>query len=510
MDRGEYGSMSASRRAIATAFLLVGSSAASAATWHVDASAAAGGDGTGWATAFVYLQDALTHPDLAGGDRIWVAQGTYYPDRDADNPDGTDNRMARFDLRNSVKIYGGFPPGGGTGDFADRDPALYATELSGDLFDRVEPSWGPCIDPHPDAGNAFQVTPGVTGCTDGSCCNLVCDEVPYCCVIQWDDLCVIVAGDLCSRVYHVVFAFGIGQQARLDGFTITGGRADGGAWDLTIGAGLTAMFSSPTIVSCVFANNVAAGEGGGLFAYGGSGSPRVVNCTFANNLAGRGGAVSTKFGNPGFTNCVFHRNAALPGPGGAVSGNGLGGEIFNSTFVGNRAQTPGGAIAGILELANVIVWDSLPDQIADTASVTYSCVENGYAGTGNIALDPAFVDAVGGNYRLGPGSPCIDLGSNQALPNDVADLDGDLQVTEPTPLDLDLHPRTVNDTVDVGAYEACNFSLDLDGDGTVGIGDFLAVLAAWGTSPNGPPDFDGDGTVGLADLVVLLAGWGPC
>ena len=92
----------------------------------------------------------------------------------------------------------------------------------------------------------------------------------------------------------------------------------------------------------------------------------------------------------------------------------------------------------------------------------------------------------------------------------MADLDGDLQVTEPTPLDLDLHPRTVNDTVDVGAYEACNFSLDLDGDGTVGIGDFLAVLAAWGTSPNGPPDFDGDGTVGLADLVVLLAGWGPC
>ncbi len=91
-----------------------------------------------------------------------------------------------------------------------------------------------------------------------------------------------------------------------------------------------------------------------------------------------------------------------------------------------------------------------------------------------------FVDPAGGNYRLGPGSPCIDLGSNPALPSDVADLDGDLLVTEPTPLDLDPHPRTVNDTVDLGAYEACNFSLDLDGNGTVGIGDFLIVLAGWG------------------------------
>ncbi len=502
--------MSAFRRTTVTMFLLLGPSPASAATWYVDASAAAGGDGTGWANAFVHLQDAMTHPDLSGGDRIWVAQGTYYPDRHADNPDGSDNRLASFELRNAVKIYGGFPPGGGTGDFADRDPALYATELSGDLFDRVEPSWRPCIDPHPDAGNAFEVMGGVAGCADGSCCNIVCDEVPYCCAVQWDDLCVSVAGDLCSRVYHVVLAFGIGEQARLDGFLITGGRADGGASDITIGAGLKALFSSPTIVSCLFANNYAADEGGGLYAYGGVGSPRMVNCTFANNLAGRGGAVSTRYGNPVMTNCLFDSNTALPGPGGAVAGNDFGGEIFNSTFVGNRAQTPGGAISGILDLANVIVWDSVPDQIAGARSVIYSCVEGGYPGTGNIALDPVFVDPAGGNYRLGPGSPCIDLGSNPALPSDVADLDGDLQVNEPTPLDLDLRPRTVNDTVDAGAYEACRYSLDVDGDGTVGIGDFLAVLAAWGTDPGGPPDFDGDGTVGVADLLAVLAGWGPC
>jgi hypothetical protein len=51
---------------------------------------------------------------------------------------------------------------------------------------------------------------------------------------------------------------------------------------------------------------------------------------------------------------------------------------------------------------------------------------------------------------------------------------------------------------------------DLDGNGDVGITDFLALLSAWGTDPGGPPDVDGDGIVGIADFLGLLANWGPC
>ncbi len=51
---------------------------------------------------------------------------------------------------------------------------------------------------------------------------------------------------------------------------------------------------------------------------------------------------------------------------------------------------------------------------------------------------------------------------------------------------------------------------DLGGDGSVGINDFLDLLAQWGTDPGGPPDFDGDGTVGINDFLELLANWGPC
>jgi T5SS/PEP-CTERM-associated repeat protein len=52
---------------------------------------------------------------------------------------------------------------------------------------------------------------------------------------------------------------------------------------------------------------------------------------------------------------------------------------------------------------------------------------------------------------------------------------------------------------------------DLDGDGVVGINDFLLLVAAWGPCPappaSCPEDLDGDGTVGINDMLILLAQW---
>ncbi len=45
------------------------------------------------------------------------------------------------------------------------------------------------------------------------------------------------------------------------------------------------------------------------------------------------------------------------------------------------------------------------------------------------------------------------------------------------------------------------------GDGTVGISDFLGLLAQWGGP--GTCDIDGGG-VGITDFLELLANWGPC
>ena len=51
---------------------------------------------------------------------------------------------------------------------------------------------------------------------------------------------------------------------------------------------------------------------------------------------------------------------------------------------------------------------------------------------------------------------------------------------------------------------------DLDGDGEVGITDFLALLGAWGPCPpTCPADLDGSDVVAIADMLELLAAWGP-
>ena len=56
---------------------------------------------------------------------------------------------------------------------------------------------------------------------------------------------------------------------------------------------------------------------------------------------------------------------------------------------------------------------------------------------------------------------------------------------------------------------------DLDGDGEVGIIDFLELLGAWGPCPDPCPPFcfgdsDGDCQVGITDFLLLLGNWGTC
>ena len=61
-----------------------------------------------------------------------------------------------------------------------------------------------------------------------------------------------------------------------------------------------------------------------------------------------------------------------------------------------------------------------------------------------------------------------------------------------------------------GIPNVCECPWDIDCDGSVGIIDFLALLAAWGPDAGSGADFDFDGTVGIADFLALLANWGTC
>ncbi len=80
----------------------------------------------------------------------------------------------------------------------------------------------------------------------------------------------------------------------------------------------------------------------------------------------------------------------------------------------------------------------------------------------------------------------------------------------PCPWDCDDGDGTIGiaDFLAVLAQWGSPGSCDLDGGGTVGIKDFLVLIAAWGPNPRHPADFDGDCSVGILDLLILLGNWG--
>ncbi|MCK4696190.1 MAG: PKD domain-containing protein, partial [Candidatus Cloacimonetes bacterium] len=72
-------------------------------------------------------------------------------------------------------------------------------------------------------------------------------------------------------------------------------------------------------------------------------------------------------------------------------------------------------------LINSILWNDSPQEIyINTGSVTatYSDIQGGWTGTGNIDSDPLFVDPANGDYHLQEGSICIDAGDPDPQYND--------------------------------------------------------------------------------------------
>ncbi len=88
------------------------------------------------------------------------------------------------------------------------------------------------------------------------------------------------------------------------------------------------------------------------------------------------------------------------------------------------------------------------------------------------------------------------------LPGDAEDCTGN-----GVPDLCDIALGTSDDANGNGVPDECECLADLDGDGVVGILDFLMLLDAWGTPG---ADLDGDGDTGITDFLALLANWGPC
>jgi len=230
-----------------------------------------------------------------------------------------------------------------------------------------------------------------------------------------------------------VTCFHVTADATIDGFTITNeSAADGGGINID-------NDSSPNSTNCTFSENTASSYGGGIYN-GQDSSPTIVNCIFSENTATYGGGFYNEYRSSAtITNCSFSTNSA----------DGDGGGIYNE-----RGSSPA--------ITNCIIWEntaSSGSEIYDddsSSTVTYCDVKGGYedGGSTNIDVDPSFVDPDNGDFQLQKGSPCIDVGNNNASSLPSTDLKGNLRE-----IDGDIDGTA---TVDMGAYE---YAPDIDSDG---------------------------------------------
>ena len=273
-------------------------------------SASTGSDtnsGLNWNDALQTVQTALDRTTT--GDVIWVAKGTYYPDDGANQTD--DDRTSTFTLKEEVKLYGGFS--GTETALSERNIASNETILSGDLDQN-------------DAG-----TP--TG----------------------------------TNAYHVVsHANGFTRETVINGFTISGGLANGTDARDKKGGGMILEFADLTIENCIIQGNEAEADGGGIYdesctflltssrisgntaAQGGGifnifdAMPEITDCIFNGNTATSGAGAFNTQALPSYKNCSFELNSA------GISGGGMlndtaSGDVINTMFKGNSAANGAGA-----------------------------------------------------------------------------------------------------------------------------------------------------------------------
>lgn len=350
--------------------------------------------------------------------------------------------------------------------------------------------------------------------------------------------------------------YAIESQPTFDGCYFENNRALGSNFDPARGGAVFASGSTLTLRECTFnRNRTSAGLAQGGAVYAGS-LLMSIDCEYENNVcngvfdgSATGGAIHAQEGiviggsirgsRAGLADdstsarggAVFARDLHLinttvfgnqatayvpdASSGGAIFSNGSV-RISNSTIASNTARGPAQMISGdvsSLEIHNSVVrngfdWTNMPSSVI---SITYSNIEGGHAGEGNIDADPLFE---AGTHYLLPGSPCIDAGSTDLLPADEFDLDGDGDTTEPLPLDAAGLARFVDDpatpdtglgfpVVDMGAFEyqpPCR--VDLDGDGALTIFDFLVFFNAFDDA-DPVADFDGDGTFTVFDFLAF-------
>jgi hypothetical protein len=185
------------------------------------------------------------------------------------------------------------------------------------------------------------------------------------------------------------------------------------------------VWGAPTLRRCTVAGN-ASYDGGGILLTTTGGEALVEDCVITENRAQEGSrGAGVYVGIPArIRGCLIVNNVSS-GSGGMTSVQGAGvhvsgptqARLEHCTIVDNVVEDGSvfgdnwGGVFGSATLVDCIVrGNDAAVQVDARASVTFSNVEGGFPGAGNLDLDPLFADAFNGDYHLLAGSPCIDAG----------------------------------------------------------------------------------------------------
>ncbi len=447
---------------------------------YVSADGSGSKNGSSWANATPYLNMALTEASkMTQKPVIYVKAGTYYGDPAVQNA---------FWMKEGVNVYGGFA--GNETSLDQRDITSNVTILDGQNTQRVLCQDNDFTEQTATVWDGFTIRNG-GGSNNGAGAYLYKYGTLRNCILTNNNSTNRFGGAVYlnhaslenCKVHHNSLMYNASGYAYGGGvYNYNGTVKDCEIYDNSVsntyyssyayGGGLC-LSEIATAENCYIHDNTSGGNGGGVYSEGYNNTNHAVmkNCRIENNTSQHygGGVAFASYST--YINCNIANNTAYYYGGGVyISGNYN--NFVNCNIVNNLLANNSYDGAGLYcsssynYITNCIIWGNRKNAVSNqiygsSLNVTYSAIEGGFSGAGNIFLSsdntgedihPMFEHPSSGagaaysdgNWALQMGSACINNGTTESLPNGVVLPDTDVAGNQ----------RVQKDYVDIGAYES--------------------------------------------------------